>query len=88
MVKVHQDASVYLARLEPGTEVTHQLAERRGAYVYLIDGAASFDGQDVSAGDAARVLHQPELRIVARETSELILVDVPLIFDPKGIWKG
>lgn len=88
VVKVHQDASVYLARLEPGTEVTHQLGERRGAYAYVIDGAASFDGQDVSTGDAAKVMHQPELRIAAREASELILVDVPLIFEPKGIWRG
>jgi hypothetical protein len=28
------------------------------------------------------------LRIRAREQSELILVDVPLEFEPAGIWKG
>jgi redox-sensitive bicupin YhaK (pirin superfamily) len=88
VVKVHQDASVHVARLDPGTEVVHEIGAGRGAYVYLIDGAASFDGQDVSTGDSAKVVGQPSLRIKARDTSELILVDVPMEFEPKGVWAG
>jgi len=87
-VKVHQDASVHVASLEPGTEVAHSIGDGRGAYAYLIEGAATFDEHDVSTGDAAKVTDQPELRIRAREQSELILVDVPLEFEPAGIWKG
>jgi redox-sensitive bicupin YhaK (pirin superfamily) len=86
VVKVHQDASVYVARLDPGAEVAHSIGQGRGAYVYLISGEATFDGQDVSTGDAATAVGQPELRLKARETSELILVDVPLVFEPKGVW--
>jgi redox-sensitive bicupin YhaK (pirin superfamily) len=88
VVKLHQDAAVYVASLAPGVEVTHQLGTGRGAYVYLIDGAAAFDDQDASTGDAARVTDQPELRIRARAPSELILVDVPMEFEAVGIWKG
>jgi quercetin 2,3-dioxygenase len=88
VVKVHQDASVHVASLEPGVAVTHQLGEGRGTYVYLIEGAATFDGEDVSSGDAAKVSEQPQITIRARDKSELILVDVPLEFDPVGIWKG
>jgi redox-sensitive bicupin YhaK (pirin superfamily) len=87
-VKVHQDASVYIASLAPNTEVTHPIGEGRGAYVYLIEGGASFDGQDVTTGDAAKVTDQPELRIRARQPSELILVDVPMQFEAVGIWRG
>jgi quercetin 2,3-dioxygenase len=86
VVKVHQDASVYVASLEPGTEVSHTLGAGRGAYVYLIEGRASMDGQDLETGDAAEVTDQATLRIRASEPSELILVDVPLQFDPVGIW--
>ncbi|HEV8574419.1 MAG TPA: pirin family protein, partial [Dehalococcoidia bacterium] len=75
-VKIHQNASVHIASLAPGTEVTHEISERRGVYVYLIEGAASFDAEDVSTGDAAKVTEQPSLAISAREPSELILVDV------------
>jgi quercetin 2,3-dioxygenase len=88
VVKVHQDASVHVASLEPGVEVRHAIGTGRGAYVYLIEGAATFDDEDVSTGDAAKVTDQPELRIRAREQSELILVDVPMEFEPAGIWKG
>jgi hypothetical protein len=57
-------------------------------YAYLIDGAASFDGEKVATGDAAKVTNQAELRIRASTPSELILVDVPMQFEAVGIWKG
>ena len=88
VVTIHQDASVFIASLEPGTEVTHRIGHGRGVYAYVIDGAASFDDENVTTGDAAKVTDQPELRIRAREQSELILVDVPMEFQPVGVWKG
>ncbi|HEY8868199.1 MAG TPA: pirin family protein [Candidatus Limnocylindrales bacterium] len=88
VVLIHQDASVHVASLDPGTEVAHSIGSGRGAYVYLIDGAASFDGTDVATGDAAKVTEEPELVIRARDASELILVDVPIQFEPVGIWQG
>ena len=87
-ITVHQDASVFVASLSPGTEVAHVIGDRRGVYVYLIEGAATFDGEAVTTGDAAKVTDQAELRIAARDPSELILVDVPLRFEPVGIWRG
>jgi quercetin 2,3-dioxygenase len=86
VVKVHQDASVHVAHLEGGVEVGHPIGEGRGAYAYLIDGRAEFDGQPVSTGDAAKVTDQPELRIRATHPSELILVDVPMEFEAVGTW--
>ena len=87
-VSVHQEASVYVASLEPGIQVVHPLDEGRGAYVYLIDGEATFDGAAVATGDAAKVTDQSEIRIDATAPSELILVDVPLEFEAVGIWAG
>ncbi len=87
-VTIHQDAAVYVASLEPGTEALHEIGEGRGVYAYLIDGAASFDGEDVATGDAAKVTAQRELRIRARGQSEVILVDVPMKFEAVGVWKG
>jgi len=40
------------------------------------------------AADAAKVIGQNELRVVARDTSELILVEVPMRFEPVGVWRG
>jgi redox-sensitive bicupin YhaK (pirin superfamily) len=88
VVRVHQDAAVFVARLEPGVEVTHAIGDGRGVYAYLIDGAASFDGQAVTTGDAAKVTDQPALTIHSDAVSELILVDVPMRFEAVGVWAG
>jgi hypothetical protein len=86
-VKVHQKASVYVASLDPDVEVVHEIAPGRGAYVYLIGGAGTFGGQTVATGAAARVTMRPSIEIRATEPSELILVDVPLRFEPVGAWR-
>jgi quercetin 2,3-dioxygenase len=88
VVKVHQDAAIYVASLAPGVEVIHRIGDGRGAYAYVIDGAASFDAEAVAAGDAAAVTGQPELRVQAHEPSELIVVDVPMRVEAVGVWKG
>ena len=88
VVKVHQDASVYVARLESGVEANHKIAEGRGAYFYLIEGRVSLNKEDVSTGDAAKVTEEPSLHLLAEEPSELILVDVPMQFEPVGVWRG
>ena len=87
-VTMHQDASVHVAALDAGVEVTHPIGPGHGAYAYLISGACLFDDQPVATGDAAKVTDQPELRIRATEASELILVDVPMTFEAVGVWKG
>jgi quercetin 2,3-dioxygenase len=88
VVAIHQDASVHVAALDPGVEVIHEIEQGRGGYVYLIDGEATFDGEAVTTGDAAKVTDQPALVIRATTSSELILVDVPMRFTPVGIWAG
>jgi redox-sensitive bicupin YhaK (pirin superfamily) len=88
VVKVHQDAAVLVGSLGAGLEVKHAIGEGRGAYVYLIDGEAAFDENDVSTGDAAEVTGPADLHVRARKQSEVILVDVPLVFEPVGLWRG
>ena len=86
-VKVHQDARVFITHLQEGNRVTHQLGEGRGAYVYLIDGRATFDGHEVRTGDAAMVWDEPSLSMSATAPSELIVVDVPMEFELVGVWR-
>ena len=76
----------HVARLDPDTEVVHPIGPGRGVYAYLIEGAA-FGGEELSTGDAAEVTDPDALRIRATQTSELILVDVPMHFEPVGIWR-
>jgi hypothetical protein len=86
VVKVHQDASVYVGSLDGGTEVTHEIGAGRGVYAYLISGSATFNDHEMATGDAAKVTDEPSLQVRAASASELIIVDVPMKFEPVGIW--
>jgi redox-sensitive bicupin YhaK (pirin superfamily) len=85
-VRVHQDASVYVSRLSPRSVVTHDFQPERGGYFYLIEGRAKVGAEELATGDAAKIQDESALRIEAKETSELILLDVPLRFTPVGVW--
>src|SRR5439155_18552096 len=45
VVAVHQDASTYVAALEPGPRVEHAFAEDRVGYLYMIAGVARLNDQ-------------------------------------------
>jgi redox-sensitive bicupin YhaK (pirin superfamily) len=87
-VGIHQDVSVYLAALDAGTAVEHPLGPGRGAYLYVIAGGIRLDDAELSTGDAAKITDEASVRISATAQSELILVDVPMVFTPVGIWAG
>ena len=85
-IRVHQDAAVHVGRLAPGTVVTHDFRSGRGGYLYLIEGRAGVGKEELATGDAAKIEDEPQLHIEANDTTELILVDVPLRFTPVGVW--
>lgn len=87
VVKVHQDASVHLAALDPGAEVDHAFDQERAGYLYLIGGAARLDDEhDLATGDAVKAYGPEHVRIRAVEETELIVVDVPRRYTPVGVW--
>ncbi|HXG37119.1 MAG TPA: pirin family protein [Dehalococcoidia bacterium] len=77
-VTVHQDASVYVSRLDPGVELKHVFGSGRGGYFYLIEGTLTLNGETLRAGDAAKITSAGQLALRAQAISELILVDTPL----------
>jgi quercetin 2,3-dioxygenase len=77
-VLVHQDAHVFVSKLNEGTSVVHPLAAGRGVYLYVIDGDVNVGVERMTTGDAAEFTDEPEIPILANATSELIAVDVAL----------
>jgi quercetin 2,3-dioxygenase len=77
-VLVHQDAHVFVSRLNPGVTVEHPLEQGRGVYLYVIEGDVEVNGEPMTTGDAAQITEEPQVRITANAASELILVDVSL----------
>lgn len=77
-VLVHQDAHVFVSRLNAGATVEHALGEMRGAYLYLIEGDAEVSGEGMTTGDAAQIQDESAVGIRANAVTELILLDVLL----------
>jgi len=78
-VLVHQDAHVFVSRLSnEGVEVTHELGDGRGVYLYLIEGDADVAGERMTTGDAAEIWDASPITIEAIEATELIAVEVAL----------
>jgi redox-sensitive bicupin YhaK (pirin superfamily) len=75
-VTVHADASLHIGRLTPGQAIESPLLPRRLTYVYLARGAASINGQALTAGDAAAVRDESVLRLDEGRDAELLVFDL------------
>jgi redox-sensitive bicupin YhaK (pirin superfamily) len=78
-VLVHQDAHMFVSRMNAGRSVEHPLAPGRGAYLYVIEGDIGVNGERMETGSAAQITDEERAEIAASSTSELILVDVALV---------
>jgi len=75
-VRVHQDASVYVSRLEEGRSLEHDFKRGFGAYLFLIEGEVDLNGERLETGDAARIRDEERLALRAGQPAELIMVEV------------
>jgi redox-sensitive bicupin YhaK (pirin superfamily) len=73
---LHQDASIHATVLDAGTRVSHTLAPGRHAWIQLVRGEASVDGQVLSAGDGAAVSNEAKIEIEGRTACEFLLFDL------------
>jgi redox-sensitive bicupin YhaK (pirin superfamily) len=74
---IDQDATIYLSTLKPGQKVAHQSQPGRKGYLFVISGELELDGQELAAGDQARLDDQRHLEIEARKEAEFIFLDLP-----------
>ena len=83
-----QDARALVAHLTDAGRLEHAFAPGRGGYLYVIDGRVAINGDSMRTGDAAKVTDQASLELTTDLAAELILIDVPLEFEPVGVWAG
>ncbi len=76
-VKIHQDATFYVSRLGAGDRISHELTPGRRAFLYVIDGGISVNGESLNAGDQARITDASKIEIAGMSESEIILIDLP-----------
>lgn len=87
-IRIFGDGRVFISRLPAGEGAEHRFEEGRGGYLYVIEGSLTVEGERLETGDALKILEEPGVRLGAEDTTELILVDVPLRYQPVGVWTG
>ncbi|MBL9164152.1 MAG: pirin family protein [Planctomycetaceae bacterium] len=73
---IHQDAAIYLGDLEAGKEASLPLDAGRHAWVQVLRGAATVNGEKLTAGDAAAVSEETAVAIRAEEAAEVMVFDL------------
>ncbi|HEY5909690.1 MAG TPA: pirin family protein [Verrucomicrobiae bacterium] len=73
---IHQDADIYLVRLQAGQTVTHDLKAGRGAWLHVAEGAVNLNGVELTTGDGASTEEPGRLTVTASEPTQAILFDL------------
>lgn len=75
-VSIHQDADLWLARLEPGVTQTHSLGPDRHAWVQVAEGELTVNGQTLKAGDGAALSQEAAVTLTATKPVQVLLFDL------------
>jgi redox-sensitive bicupin YhaK (pirin superfamily) len=75
-IAIHQDADLWLGRLDAGQSVSHALAKGRHVWLHVAEGEITLNGQTLTGGDAAAVNDESSLQISANKPSQVLLFDL------------
>jgi hypothetical protein len=75
-IAIHQDADLWLARLEAKQELQYTVGAGRNAWLHVAEGEVTLNGQTLSGGDAAAVTHESQLALVGTKPSQVLLFDL------------
>lgn len=74
---VHQNVDLYLASIDAGRSVHHDLAAKHGAWVQVARGSVALDGYSLAAGDGAAIRREDAVTLTAIEPADVLLFDLP-----------
>ena len=75
-LRLHQDALLYSALLDPGKHVVHELRDGRSAWLHLVEGEITLGDVILFSGDGAGLTAERAVSLTAREETEILLVDL------------
>jgi quercetin 2,3-dioxygenase len=75
-ISLHADARIYAGLLDGNSSASVTLDPKRKAYVHLIRGSLSVNGQELSRGDAAKIQGESLLTLNAANDAEVLVFDL------------
>lgn len=76
VVKIHQDAELFVSKLDAGVKIKHVLKKGRHAWIQVARGAVKIGGHFLRQGDGAAVSDESEISIETTDPSEILLFDL------------
>jgi redox-sensitive bicupin YhaK (pirin superfamily) len=75
-IAIHQDADLYLGKLDANQSLKHPLAPGRHAWLHVAEGEVTLNGQTLSGGDAVAVSNESALDLHGNKASQVLLFDL------------
>ena len=76
-VTIHQDVNLYAAQLANGKAINHRFSGDRAAWLHVVRGAITLNGQSLSAGDGAAITAESTLTLQGTaDEAEVLLFDM------------
>ncbi len=75
-IAIHQDADLYLGKLDAGENLAHTLQPGRHAWLHVAEGEITLNGQTLSGGDAVAVSDERALELRGMKASQVLLFDL------------
>jgi redox-sensitive bicupin YhaK (pirin superfamily) len=75
-LRIHQDALMCSALLEPGQHLVHELSPGRIAWLHLVEGEVTLGDIVLTTGDGAGVTAERAVSLTAQSETEILLLDL------------
>ena len=73
---IQQDARIFLSQIDDGVQISHNLPEGRNAWLQVLRGSVSLNGDDLQTSDGAAVSEESLITIQATNDAEIMLFDL------------
>lgn len=75
-IRINQDADLYVGRMKAGEELRHSLADRRYAWIQLIDGDLAVGATTLAPGDGAAIGDESGIDVATKSGAHFLLFDL------------
>jgi redox-sensitive bicupin YhaK (pirin superfamily) len=76
-LRIHQDARIFLASIDPGKQIDYEPAAARHAWVQVLRGTVTLSGESLAAGDGVALSDEGGISVEATSPAEVMLFDLP-----------
>ncbi len=73
---IQQNACIFLSRIDDGVQISHNLPKGRHAWLQVLRGSVSLNGDDLQTSDGAAVSEESLITIQATSDAEIMLFDL------------